>query len=102
MSDYLKLTDFRLAGFLVAHGAAFVGTEINGRGEVVFIFGNATEPKAKDIVNLYPGSPEERYDSACRTMHSMVKVVKQSEESGRVGDGKEEATSRETQDEDPG
>ena len=95
MSEYLKLTDFRMAGFLVAHGAAFVGTEINGRGEVVFIFGNSTEPKAKDVVNLYPGSVEERYDSSCRTMHNLVKVARQSEESGRVGD-EEEAPVRKT------
>lgn len=100
MSEYLRLTDFRMAGFLVAREVAFVGTEINARGEVVFIFGNATDPKAKDVVNQYPGSPEQKYDAACRTMHGLVKVAKQSAISGRVGDEQEEAA-RETQDEDP-
>jgi len=102
MSEYLKLTDFRMAGFLVSREVAFVGTEINGRGEVVFIFGNATNPKAKDVVNLYPGSAEQKYDAACRTMHGLVKVAKQSAHSGRVGDEEKEKSAEEAQDEDSG
>jgi len=90
-----------MAGFLVAREVAFVGTDVNHRGEVVFIFGNATDPKARDVVNRYPGSPEQKYDSACRTMHDLVKVAKQSAGSGRVGDDEKEGTARETKKQDP-
>lgn len=96
MPDHLRFTDFRMAGFLLARDVAFVGAEVNPRGDVVFIFGNAMDPKAKDVVNQYPGSPEQKYDSACRTMHNLVKITKQSAGTGRVGDDKEEeATGRE-------
>lgn len=79
MSDSkdIRLTDFRLAGFLVARGAKFQGTDINDRQEVVFIFDN-TENVAQDFLNQYPGSPEQRYDAACKTMHDFVKVASQS------------------------
>ena len=72
----IRLTDFRLAGFLVARGAKFQGTDINDRQEVVFIFANE-ENVAQDLLNQYPGSSEQKYDAACKTMHDFVKVASQ-------------------------
>lgn len=72
----IRLTDFRLAGFLVARGVKFQGTDINDRQEVVFIFDN-DENVAQDTLNQYPGSSEQQYDAACKTMHDFVKVASQ-------------------------
>ena len=73
----VKITDFRLAGFLVARGAKFLGTEVNHKGEVVFTFcsGDDGETSTHDLLTKYPGSLEQRYDAACKTMHDLVKVV---------------------------
>jgi len=73
----VKITDFRLAGFLVARGAKFLGTEINHKGEVVFTFCSDSDDgvSTHDLLNKYPGSLEQRYDAACKTMHDLVKVV---------------------------
>jgi len=91
-----------MAGFLLSREVAFVGTDVNQRGEVVFIFGNAMDPKARDVVNLYPGSAEQKYDAACRTMHDLVKFAQQSGSMGRVGNGEEKETSaREAKKQDP-
>lgn len=76
MSNDLSLTDFRMAGFLVARGFSLSGTEVNRRGEVVFLFDNANG-EVKKMLTSYPNSDECRYDSACRTMHDLVKVLKQ-------------------------
>lgn len=76
--DKIGITDFRLAGFLVARGASFNGTEINNKGEVVFYFRSEipnSADSAIDILNRYPGSPEQKYDAACKTMHDFVKVT---------------------------
>jgi hypothetical protein len=76
--DKIGITDFRLAGFLVARGAVFVGTEVNSKGEVVFMFSSqnpASGESAVELLNKYPGSSEQRYDAACKTMHDFVKVT---------------------------
>ena len=69
----VRLTDFRLAGFLIARGAKFLGTSKNERGEVVFTFDD-TDDKATNILTEYPTSVEQRYDSSCKTMYDLVKV----------------------------
>ena len=71
--ELLRLTDFRLAGFLVSRGATFAGTDSEGR-EIVFLFQNEDEEAYKILVQ-YPGSQEHSYDSACKTMHSFVKMA---------------------------
>jgi hypothetical protein len=81
-SKDIRLTDFRLAGFLVARGTKFQGTDINDRQEVVFIFNNE-ENVAQNSLNEYPGSPEQRYDAACKTMHDFVKVASQANKKRR-------------------
>jgi len=70
----LRLTDFRLAGFLSARRAVLVGTELNGRKEVVFLFENS-EGQASSLLNQYPGSAEQSYDAACKAMHDLVKMT---------------------------
>lgn len=66
----VTVTDFRMAGFLLARGAKFLGTMVNDRKETVFRFnGTATE-----MVNEYPGSAEQKYDAACRSMHDFTKM----------------------------
>jgi len=69
----IELTDFRLAGFLIARGAKFLGTSKNERREVVFSFDDSDQ-KATSILTEYPTSQEQRYDSACKTMYDLVKV----------------------------
>ena len=71
VENQLELTDFRLAGFLVARNVPFKGTMVNAKQEVVFLFGEGAEC----MLAQYPGSPEWRYDSACRTMHDLVKLA---------------------------
>ena len=72
----VKITDFRLAGFLVSRGAKFLGTDTNPKGEVVFTFcDEPSESSATTLLNQYPGSSEQSYDSACKTMHDLVKVA---------------------------
>ncbi len=66
----LKLIDFRMAGFLVARDVTLKGTEQNDKGEVVFLF----DASANAVLHEYPGSPEQRYDAACRTMHDFVRM----------------------------
>ena len=74
MSKPLKLTDFRMAGFLLSRGVPFKGTEADG-GDVVFVF-DVSDGSASSGLDLYPGSPEQKYDAACKTMHDMVKIRK--------------------------
>ena len=69
----IELTDFRLAGFLVARGATFLGTSKNSRGEVVFSFDDE-DGSATKALTAYPSSPEQRYDASCKTMYDLVKV----------------------------
>lgn len=69
----VELTDFRLAGFLVARGAKFLGTSKNERREVVFSFDD-TDGATTKILTEYPTSPEQRYDASCKTMYDLVKV----------------------------
>jgi len=72
-----------MAGFLVARGARFTGTEIAPNGDVVFSFQD-DQDQATEILNEYPGSPEQRYDSAVKTMHDFVKMA-QRRKRGRRG-----------------
>ena len=69
----VELTDFRLAGYLVARGAKFLGTSKNDRREVVFSFDDS-DGEATRILTAYPTSVEQRYDSSCKTMYLLVKV----------------------------
>lgn len=69
----LKITDFRMAGFLLSRGAEFLSTEVRGK-QVVFVFSDS-DGKARKILNSYPNSAEQKYDSACKTMHDMVKIA---------------------------
>ena len=73
MSNVLRITDFRMAGFLVSRGAMFLRTEEKGK-QVVFIFDD-TKSVATSILHSYPSSDEQRYDSACKTMHDMVRIT---------------------------
>ena len=73
MSDTLRITDFRMAGFLVARGIPFLKVEKMGK-QVVFLFNNEND-KATNTLNEYPNSAEQKYDSACKTMHDLVKVT---------------------------
>ena len=77
-NDSIKLTDFRLAGFLVSRGAKFLGADVNSKGEVVFAFcadDKSGGVSAHTLLTAYPGSAEQQYDAACKTMHDLVKVV---------------------------
>ena len=76
MFNTLKLTDFRMAGFLLARDVQFRGTESDG-SDVVFVFDDVGGIASKTL-DLYPGSPEQKYDAACKTMHDMVKIKKRS------------------------
>lgn len=70
-----QLTDFRLAGFLLSHGCAFLGTERNARGEVTFQFGpDEAGVSPEQVLTKYPGSVEYQYDAACRVMHDFTKI----------------------------
>ena len=74
--DEIHITDFRIAGFLVARGVEFIGSQTNHRGEMVFIFNNhlVSGKTAEGVINMYPGSAEQRYDAACKAMHDLVKL----------------------------
>jgi len=69
----LKITDFRMAGFLVSRGALFLRTEEKGK-QVVFIFED-TNNTTTNLLHSYPSSDEQKYDSACKTMHDMVRIA---------------------------
>ena len=73
----LALTDFRLAGFLLARGIKFIRTQETPSGDLAFVFDN-TDNAATDCLNEYPNSPEQRYDSSCKTMHDFVKALRRS------------------------
>jgi hypothetical protein len=73
MKDVVSLTDFRLAGFLVSKGATLLRTSKNNKGEVVFTFDDSDGTATKTLMS-FPNSPEQRYDSACKTMYDLVKV----------------------------
>lgn len=78
VGEQLEITDFRLAGFLVARGAKFTSTSTNVKNEVMFIFDNRPNKDgltAVGILHMFPGSPEQQYDAACRTMHDLVKML---------------------------
>ena len=71
MASPVRLTDFRLAGFLAARGVVLVETRVNAKREVEFVF----EPRADEVLVAFPGSPEERYDASCRAMHALVRTT---------------------------
>lgn len=71
----LELTNFRMAGFLSARGATLVDTRLNAKRELVFRFGDE-DGVATTVLIQYAGSAEERYDSACRAMHELVRTLK--------------------------
>jgi hypothetical protein len=73
VTNEFTLTDFRLAGFLIVRGAAFLGVIKNPDDEVVFRFGPEPDPQA--LLCQYPSSPEASYDAACRNMHEFVKMA---------------------------
>jgi hypothetical protein len=70
----LRLTDFRMAGFLSVRKAVLHGTEVNARREVVFLFEDA-KGEATALLTSFPSSQEQKYDAACRAMHDLVKMV---------------------------
>ena len=67
----VKLTDFRLAGFLIARGLTMLSAETNSRQEVVFVF----DAIARAVLVEYPGSVEQRYDAACKATHGIVRAT---------------------------
>lgn len=69
----VSLTDFRLAGFLVSRGVTLLRTSKNNKGEVIFTFDDSDGLATKTLMS-FPNSPEQRYDSACKTMYDLVKV----------------------------
>ena len=71
MGGGVTLTDFRLAGFLVAREVPLVRTTMNGKKEVVFVFGEG----AQETLSRYPGSPEQKYDASCKAMHDVVRAT---------------------------
>ncbi len=82
MAD-VRVTDFRMAGFMASRGAKFLGTEVlPGKKVVVFVFSaesNNGHPSAKELLSAYPGSEAERYDAACRSMQAMVRMALENE-----------------------
>ena len=69
----IQVTDFRMAGFMVSRGASFIRTDIEEDGRtVVFIFNGES---AEKLLHTYPGSVEERYDAACRSMQALVRMT---------------------------
>ena len=82
MAD-VRITDFRMAGFMASRGAKFLGTEVlRGKKVVVFIFSGVTNNgclSAKELLSAYPGSEEERYDASCRSMQAMVRMALENE-----------------------
>jgi len=70
----LRVTDFRVAGYLLAKDCPFIRTEIRG-SQVVFVF-NDEDSISTEVLNSYPNSAERKYDSACKTMHDMVRIAK--------------------------
>ena len=80
MAD-VRLTDFRMAGFMVARGAKLLKVETSSAdatGEVTFVFATLSTngtPPAEELMMAFPGSPEERYDAACRTMQTMLRLA---------------------------
>jgi hypothetical protein len=75
----LELIDFRMAGYLVARGQSLKGTVTNTKGGVVFQF----DKSADALLHEYPGSPEQRYDAACKSMHDFVRMRRANKTSGR-------------------
>lgn len=69
----IALTDFRLAGFLVARHIPMIYVTVNDRNEVVFVFQD-DDGKATQCITAFPGSPEQVYDVACKTMYDLVKA----------------------------
>ena len=69
----LKITDFRMAGFLISRGASFLRTEESGK-QIVFVFEDS-DSESTTIIHQYPNSAEQKYDSACKTMHDMVRIA---------------------------
>lgn len=67
----IRLTDFRLAGFLVARNQVLARTEVNSKNEVVFVF----SLDALAILDQFSGSPEQQYDHACKAMHKLVRAT---------------------------
>lgn len=67
----VRLTDFRLAGFLIARGLTMLRAETNSRQEVVFVF----DAVARAVLIEYSGSAEQRYDAACKATHGIVRAT---------------------------
>lgn len=75
MSDapiVLELTNFRLAGFLVARGLKLAGPTFKRRNQTVYPFDD-TSGIATKLATEYVDSAEQRYDVACTTMHQLIR-----------------------------
>ena len=71
----IQITDFRMAGFLVARGCTFAGTTVDQKGDTLFVFKcTPGAPDPQEVLPMYPMSDEWRYDAACRSMHDFVKI----------------------------
>jgi hypothetical protein len=70
--ETFEFVSYRLAGFLFARGVPFTGTRLNERGETSFQFTDSDT--ARKLVNEYLGSPESKYDDACKRMHELTQV----------------------------
>jgi len=77
----VSLTDFRMVGFLVARGLALAGTAVDERNDVVFYFDDG-EGQATALLNQFPGSPEQVYDSSCKTMFDFVRQKQKQRDRG--------------------
>lgn len=83
-TETLRLADFRMAGFLIARGCMFAGTDTNARGDVIFLFKPGEGlPDPHHVLTQYPMSEEWRYDAACRSMHDFVKLQQAKMKHGR-------------------
>jgi hypothetical protein len=67
----IHITDYRLAGFLSSRGQEMVGTSRSGR-QVEFQFEDGEAVRA--LMDQYPGSPECRYDRACKAMNALART----------------------------
>lgn len=77
----VRLTDFRMAGFLSSRGVALRKTEMNGSNEVVFVFNDEGGEATKGLF-AFPNSDEQRFDSACKAMLELVKIHQRNNRKG--------------------
>ena len=78
----IRLSDFRVAGFLSARGISLTSAEMNGSNEVVFVFDDE-DGAATKLLCEYPRSEEQQYDSACKAMMEIVKITQRNKPKAR-------------------